>query len=170
MTSGGFHHACPDVITQGQKSFQWHGSQPRPSSFTLKAPAHPELPKISVHPLPLLAKKQISLRDNQWLFSLLSFLFPLPVQDFIFCPSYPLLMLFSLLMCLCPLLPTLPLLSSSCPAPVPRALRSQTLPSPCCRHEAEGSDRRSGQLEFVWHDSFPLCKRLVLLLWWCSQI
>lgn len=49
-------------------------------------------------------------------------LFPLPVQAFICCPSYPLLTLFSLLRCLCPFLPTLPLLSSSCPAPVPQVL------------------------------------------------
>lgn len=100
------------------------------SSFTLKAPAHWELPKINVHQIPLLSKKQISLRDIHG-FSLHRLArFPLPVQAFIFCPSYPLLTLFSHLMCSCPFLPTLlPAQSCSCPpGPAPDVLTDPSIP------------------------------------------
>lgn len=175
MTSGGVHHACLDVITLGVESFRSDMAACRePSRFTLKEPAHWGHLKINAYQLPLLSKKQISLKDIQWLFTLyplVPFLFP--VQAFIFCPSYPFLTLLSFLIFLSPSPHSLPPYSAnSCPPPLPRVPAaessltcSQSPPSLCYKLEDEGSDRRSGQLEFVWHDSFPLCQRLVLPPW-----
>lgn len=142
-----------------------------PSTFTLKEPPYWGHLKINVHPLPLLCKNQISLRDVQWLFSLYPLVpFPFLAQAFIFCPSYPLWVLFSFLISrsLLPIPSSLlsHLLSSSCPSGPRCWVLANVFPDPpsLCSQLA-GSDRRGGQLEFVWHNSFPLCQKLVLLLW-----
>lgn len=145
-----------------------------PSRFTLKEPAHWGHLKINVYQLPLLSKKQISLRDIQWLFtSLSSCSLSIPCPGFYFLPILPSLKAFLISNFLVPffLFPP-PYSANSCspllpqvPAAKSSLTCSQTPPSLCYRLEDEGSDRRRGQLEFVWHDSFPLCQRLVLPLW-----
>lgn len=177
MTSGGVHHACLDVITLGGESSQSDMAARRePSRFTLKEPAHWGHLKINVYQLPLLSQKQIPLRDIQWLFiSLSSCSLSIPSPGFYFLPILPspnTFLISNLLVPFSPFPPPYPASSSPPPPPplprVPAAEStltcSQTPPSLCYKLEAEGSDRRGGQLEFVWHDGFPLCQGWVLLL------
>lgn len=125
-----------------------------PSTFTLKEPARWGHLKINVHPLPLLSKKEISLRDVQWLFSLYPLIpFPFAAQAFIFCPSYPLWVLFSFLISR-PLLP-IPssllshLLSSSCPSgPRCRVLANVLTDPPSLCSQLVGSWSLSGTAVF----------------------
>lgn len=155
----------------GVESFQsdMEASQ-ETSRFTLKDPAHWGHWKLCVSK----KKKQINLWvPNGSLIpnpSFLSISFPasyfLPILPLCnTCPVSNLLVPFS------PLPP--PHSANFCPSPFPPVLSAESsltcsqtfLPLLCYKLEDEGSDRQSGQLEFVWHDSFPLCQRLILPLW-----